>query len=122
MPLPAAIATWPFGRIAVQTALPLLRQADRVTVLEWGARESDCRGAALDIGAYLELQGVQARLDRQAAEPAEVGELLLSRAADLGADLLVMGCYGHSRTREFVLGGATRTVLRSMTLPVLMCH
>ena len=43
----------------------------------------------------------------------EVGELLLSRCADLDADLLVMGCYGHSRAREFVLGGATRTVLSS---------
>jgi nucleotide-binding universal stress UspA family protein len=50
------------------------------------------------------------------------GEALLSLAADVGADLLVMGCYGHSRARELVLGGASRTVLRSMTLPVLMAH
>jgi len=42
--------------------------------------------------------------------------------ADLGADLLVMGCYGHSRARELVLGGASRTVLGSMTVPVLMAH
>jgi nucleotide-binding universal stress UspA family protein len=41
---------------------------------------------------------------------------------DLGADLLVMGCYGHSRAREWILGGVTRTVLASMTLPVLMAH
>jgi nucleotide-binding universal stress UspA family protein len=120
-----ALVAWkpsPTAARALAGALPLLRQADRVTVLEWGARESDCRGAALDIGAYLELQGIQAALERQAAEPPEVGELLLSRAADLGADLLVMGCYGHGRMRELVLGGATRTVLQSMTLPVLMCH
>jgi nucleotide-binding universal stress UspA family protein len=48
--------------------------------------------------------------------------LLLSEAADRGADLLVMGCYGHGRAREWVLGGATRTILQSMTLPVLMAH
>jgi len=59
---------------------------------------------------------------RHPDDPNDAGELLLSRAADLGADLLVMGCYGHSRAREFVLGGATRTVLATMTLPVLMSH
>jgi nucleotide-binding universal stress UspA family protein len=48
--------------------------------------------------------------------------VLLSRAADLGADLLVIGAYGHSRVRELLLGGATRSILRSMTLPVLMSH
>jgi len=47
---------------------------------------------------------------------------LLSRAADLGADLLVMGAYGHSRVRELLLGGATRSILASMTIPVLMSH
>jgi nucleotide-binding universal stress UspA family protein len=48
--------------------------------------------------------------------------VLLSRCSDLGADLLVMGCYGHGRAREWVLGGASRTVLETMTLPVLMAH
>lgn len=52
----------------------------------------------------------------------EVGERILSKAADVSADLLVMGCYGHSRAREWVLGGATRSMLQSMTLPVLMSH
>jgi nucleotide-binding universal stress UspA family protein len=47
---------------------------------------------------------------------------LLSRAADLGADLLVIGAYGHSRLRELLLGGVTRSILQSMTLPVLMSH
>ncbi|MFP3277684.1 MAG: universal stress protein, partial [Paraburkholderia sp.] len=51
-----------------------------------------------------------------------IGETLLSEAADLGADLLVMGAYGHPRWRELVMGGATRTVLKSMTVPVLMSH
>jgi nucleotide-binding universal stress UspA family protein len=48
--------------------------------------------------------------------------VLLSRAADLGADLLVIGAYGHSRVRELLLGGATRSILQSMILPVLMSH
>jgi Universal stress protein family len=56
------------------------------------------------------------------AERARAGEVLLSQAVDLGVDLLVMGAYGHSRVRELVLGGATRTVLNQMTLPVLMSH
>ena len=52
----------------------------------------------------------------------DVGNALLSRAADFGADLMVMGCYGHSRLKELMLGGVTRTVLASMTVPVLMSH
>ena len=58
------------------------------------------------------------------APPAEVTgpHGWLSLAADLQADLLVMGCYGHGRAREWLLGGATRTVLGAMTLPVLMAH
>ena len=50
------------------------------------------------------------------------GETLLSMACDVNADLLVMGFYGHSRARELVMGGASRSVLRSMTVPVLMSH
>lgn len=107
---------------ALAAALPLLRRAEEVTVVEWGAQPSGCQGAPLDVELHLRLHGVQARVEREAEEPRDVGERLLSRAADLDADLLVMGCYGHSRARELVLGGATRTVLRSMTLPVLMCH
>ena len=81
------------------------------------------QGVPLDVERYLRLHGVQARLQHYGEEPnGDLGELLLSRAADLDADLLVMGCYGHSRARELVLGGVTRTVLRSMTLPVLMSH
>jgi nucleotide-binding universal stress UspA family protein len=51
-----------------------------------------------------------------------VGDVLLSSAADAGADLIVMGAYGHSRVREMVLGGATRHLLQHMTVPVLMSH
>jgi nucleotide-binding universal stress UspA family protein len=100
---------------AVQAALPLLHAARQVHVAAWG---DDPR----EIERLLLLHGIDARYHREPAADAHVGELLLSRAADLSADLLVMGCYGHSRTRELVLGGASRRVLQSMTLPVLMCH
>ena len=52
----------------------------------------------------------------------DVGNLLLSRVADIGADMLVMGAYGHSRLREIVLGGVTRHILENATIPVLMVH
>jgi nucleotide-binding universal stress UspA family protein len=56
------------------------------------------------------------------SEGRSVAEEILKNAADFGADLLVVGCYGHSRLRETVFGGATTRILRDMTLPVLMAH
>ena len=61
-------------------------------------------------------------VQREVAADSDVGSVILSRAADLGADLIVMGLYGHSRLREMVLGGASRTVLSDLTVPVLMAH
>jgi nucleotide-binding universal stress UspA family protein len=108
---------------AVTAALPLLRRAQSVHVLEWEPSDRPrITGAALDLQGYFRLHGVEAQWHREAGEPAELGDLLLSRVADFSADLLVMGCYGHSRAREWILGGTTRTVLRSMTVPVLMAH
>lgn len=108
---------------ALAGALPLLRQAKQVDVALWGGADAPVAGGqTLDLPRYLALHGIQARLHRESREPDNVGESLLSLAADVSADLLVMGCYGHSRAREFVLGGASRTVLRSMTVPVLMSH
>ncbi len=105
---------------ALAGAMPLLQKAERVTVVQWAA-EGGASGP-LDIGSHLAQHGVKADLRRYAETPDTTGELILSMAADLGADLVVMGCYGHSRAREWVLGGATRTLLASMTLPVLMAH
>jgi nucleotide-binding universal stress UspA family protein len=107
---------------AVSAALPLLRQASAVHVLSWGADAAGTAGEGPTILSYLQAHGVQATWQREAVEPENLGELLLSRAFDLQADLLVMGCYGHTRAHEWVLGGASRTVLKSMTLPVLMAH
>ncbi len=82
--------------------------------------DGDVPGA--DIALHLARHGVKAQIERTVSAEVPIGELLLSRAADLGADLLVMGAYGHSRTRELLLGGATRSILESMTIPVLMSH
>ncbi|XKH35987.1 universal stress protein [Azospirillum doebereinerae] len=71
---------------------------------------------------WLTRHGIVARHHPATASSGEVGDLILSFAADLGADLLVMGAYGHSRLREMVLGGATRTVLAALPLPALMSH
>lgn len=107
---------------AVAAALPWLRLAARVHVAnrpEGGDDGSD-RGAALE--HWLRLHGVTAPILPHRLSGGEVGEALLSLAADTNAGLLVMGCYGHGRAREWVLGGASRVVLASMTLPVLMVH
>lgn len=106
---------------AVAAALPWLRRAARVHLA--AQEEADTAQPTLPaLERWLQLQGVRGTVQRHGLAPGDVGESLLSLAADLDAALLVMGCYGHSRAREWVLGGATLTVLRTMTLPVLMVH
>lgn len=105
---------------AVTAALPLLQQAASVTVVSFD--EGDEPAAEAGIVGYLHQHGVQAAFKREVASETSVGDQLLSLAADEQSDLLVMGCYGHGRAREWVLGGVSRTVIASMTIPVLMCH
>lgn len=109
---------------AVNDALPILERASRVTVLSINPRRGDDAGdlPGSDIALHLARHGVKAEAASTVAEDVDVGNTLLSRAADLGVDLIVMGCYGHSRMRELILGGATREVLRHMTVPVMMSH
>jgi nucleotide-binding universal stress UspA family protein len=119
---------WDAGREAtraINDALPLLAAAQSVTVLaidpESGfSGHGEVPGA--DIALHLARHGVKATIERTVSARIGAGETLLSRASDLDADLLVMGAYAHSRVRELLLGGATRTVLESMTVPVLMSH
>ncbi|WP_428421130.1 universal stress protein [Methylibium sp.] len=107
---------------AVTAALPLLQRALSVHVMAWDETPDADQRTPLEIESFLQRHDVTATVHRDAPPTGGLGELLLSQAADLLADLLVMGCYGHGRAREWVLGGVTRTVLRSMTLPVLMAH
>jgi nucleotide-binding universal stress UspA family protein len=110
---------------AAADALPFLRAADRVIVLIVDpAVSADGHGPepGADVALWLARHGVNVTVQRDVAADAAVGEVILSRAADCGADLIVMGIYGHSRLREMVLGGASRTLMSSMTVPVLMSH
>lgn len=107
---------------ALSAATPLLRNATSVHVVSWAEEPVPSLGETLNVERYLRLHGITATMHRERQVPQEIGERLLSMAADLDAQMLVMGCYGRSRALEFILGGASRTVLRSMTLPVLMSH
>ena len=108
---------------AVSDALPVLALARHVEVVTVGdklGRDTHLSGAAL--ARHLVHHGIAAEPKRLLGEDIDVANMLLSHAADAGADFLVMGGYGHSRLREIVLGGVTREILRSMTVPVLMSH
>ena len=107
---------------AVVNAIPMLKRADIVEVAVFNAEDSgDAHGdiPGADIALYLARHRVKVDVIRQKTR-IDVGNSLLSLAADLGSDMLVTGCYGHSRFREIMLGGVTRTMLESMTIPVLM--
>jgi nucleotide-binding universal stress UspA family protein len=119
------LVAWNAGREAaraVTEALPLLSKAETVEVVAFGegGDHGDVPGA--DLALFLARHGVKATAARQHAPGVDVGNQILSRAADVNADLIVMGAYGHSRWRELALGGATRSVLDAMTVPVLMAH
>jgi len=110
---------------ALTDALPLLQGAKQVQVAAFnvgkkGGMHGEVPGA--DIGLYLSRHGVKVTVSQFQADDVDVGNQLLSRAADLDSDLIVMGAYGHSRMTELILGGVTRTLLESMTVPVLMSH
>jgi nucleotide-binding universal stress UspA family protein len=108
---------------AVSDALPLLARADSVQLVAFDPASADHGEVpAADVALYLARHGVKATAARQSAPGLDIGSQILSRAADTGADLVVMGGYGHSRLRELVLGGATRSMLEAMTVPVLMSH
>jgi nucleotide-binding universal stress UspA family protein len=108
---------------AVHDALPILTRAKAVTILEINPTEGlQPRIPGADIAVHLARHGINTQAAATTASDISVGDTLLSRAADLGADLLVMGGYGHSRLREFAFGGATKHLLNHMTLPVFMSH
>jgi nucleotide-binding universal stress UspA family protein len=108
---------------AVADAIPIIRTSGRVEIVivasERG-KQDEIEGA--DIGQHLARHGLKVDVHRISGGDIDVGDALLSHAADSGADLMVMGGYGHSRLREFVLGGVTRSIFESMTLPVLLSH
>jgi nucleotide-binding universal stress UspA family protein len=111
---------------AIDAALPLLAAAERVDVIAVDPREGDTDAhgqvPAADLCRHLARHGVRAEAQSVSGAGHGAGEILLGRAVADGADLLVMGAYGHSRWREMVLGGATEYVLHHAKIPVLMAH
>ena len=108
---------------AIADSLPLLRKAKQVEIVmvaNGRAKSDEIPGA--DLGQHLARHGLSVEVKRITSPDIDVASTILSYAADISADFLVMGGYGHSRLREFVLGGVTRGLLESMTVPVLMSH
>jgi len=110
---------------AVADALPLLKQAKTVHVVSWkenGLFEATDRPAPLEgLRRWLQRHGVEIQMHTEITS-ARIADAMLSRAAELQADLIVMGAYGHARWAQRILGGATSGLLASMTVPVLMSH
>lgn len=108
---------------AADDALPLLKAAERVDILSVNPRSGiggHGEEPGADIATVLARHGIQAEARHVVSRELSVADTILSTAADLGSDLLVMGAYGHSRLRELVLGGVTRAVLQHMPVPALM--
>jgi len=110
---------------ALHDALPLIAKAETVTLfLANPTRGLDGHGEepGADIARHMVRHELKVEVAKVIADDVPDSALLLNHASDMGADLLVMGAYGHSRLREFILGGMTRSLLREMTVPVLLSH
>ncbi len=108
---------------AIADAMPLLDKAGRVEiVIITNERGKQDKIEGVDMGQHLARHGLKVDVHRITGGNIDVADALLSHAADSGADFMVMGGYGHSRLREFVLGGVTHSIFKSMTVPVLMSH
>ena len=126
MTLDRIMVCWDGSRAAARAiadAMPFLKKAKQVEVViiaDKAGKKDEIPGA--DIGQHLARHGLKVDVKRITSPEIDVPSTILSYAADSSADMIVMGGYGHSRLREFVLGGATRGLLEAMTVPVLMSH
>lgn len=124
--LDRVMVCWDGGRAATRAiadSMPLLQKAKQVEIVmvaSKSAKGDEIAGA--DLGQHLARHGLKVDVKRITSPDIDVASTILSYAADSSADMIVMGGYGHSRLREFILGGATRGILESMTVPVLMSH
>jgi nucleotide-binding universal stress UspA family protein len=107
---------------AIRDAAPFLNAAQAITIISVNHEQAPANASATALAAHLERHGLAANIERASADHANIQPTILSIAADTGVDLIVMGAYGHSRLQERILGGVTRGMLQSMTVPTLMSH
>jgi nucleotide-binding universal stress UspA family protein len=124
--LNTVVVAWDFSRPAaraVADALPLLKKAKQVRVVTvTNEKIIDTTRSGEEVAKYLARHGVQVVLDNVDAAGRRIGDVLESSAASRNADLIVMGAYGHSRVRDFILGGATKSMLSRPPVPVFLSH
>jgi nucleotide-binding universal stress UspA family protein len=116
---------WDGSRLAARAlrdAAPFLARAHAITIITVNAAEIPAEISAAILAAHLARRGLAARIESMSADRPDIQPTILSIAADTGLDLIVMGGYGHSRLQERILGGVTRGMLQSMTVPTLMSH
>jgi nucleotide-binding universal stress UspA family protein len=107
---------------AVHNAMPFLRKAKTVEVISVNEHEGTSEASSAALIEHLARHNLSARPDRITAGSSNIHNAILSMAADSETDLIVMGGYGHSRLREFILGGTTRGIFESLTIPALISH
>jgi len=124
--LKTVLVAWDFSRAAaraVADAIPLLERAKHVRIVTvMGEKPVDSKHSAEELAKNLSRHGLEVELDRIESKRRTIGETIEAHAKSCDADMLVMGAYGHSRFREFVLGGATRSLLAKPPLPILFSH
>ena len=124
--LDTAVVAWDFSKTAaraVADAIPILQKTKRVYIVTaTNEKGIDTRRSATELARHLAHHRIEVTVDTTDAAGRDIGTVLKSYCEKRDADLLVMGAYGHSRLREFILGGATRGMLSKPTLPVLMSH
>jgi nucleotide-binding universal stress UspA family protein len=124
--LDTAVIAWDFSKPAaraVADAIPLLQKMKTVCLVTVANEKTiDTRRSAAELAKHLAHHGLQVTVDTVDGEGRSISDAIEAYCASRGADLLVMGAYGHSRLRQFILGGATRNILSQPKLPVLMSH
>jgi nucleotide-binding universal stress UspA family protein len=119
------LVCWDGSRTAARAladSMPFLERAKSIEVINVGNGRREDEESLAAVGRHLARHRLNSSTKALIADGSDVANVILSHAADLSADLIVMGGYGHSRLREFVLGGVTRGILDTMTVPVLMSH
>lgn len=124
--LNTVMVAWDFSRSAARVladAIPLLKIAKRVYIVTVaGEKVINGKRSGAELAKHLAAHGVEVTLETADAAGRSIGDVLQSHAASLNADLLVMGAYGHSRIRDFILGGATKSILAQPLLPIFLSH